>query len=109
MCVCKNIKKINMITFTGLIALVAGILIIMRGIRLIKESIKESREQDKYRFEHRTSGGTITFNNYEDSEAFQRKVNKTYNKRTWGDLLMGLGVLLIILAILFFYFGDFTR
>lgn len=43
---------------------------------LFRKHLAEHRELEKYKFDHRTSGGVVEFENYEEKSAFDKREQK---------------------------------
>jgi lysylphosphatidylglycerol synthetase-like protein (DUF2156 family) len=90
------VLAVTIIIVVGL--LLASIPLMKSGWKDVKKGMAEKREFEKYDFEHRSSGGVVTFPSFEDAE--QDKVNRarTQIRISSGSLRIAIAIALIILA-----------
>ena len=65
---------------TGLELILAGVSLILPGYLTSFKRKKDYRELRKYEFEHRTAGGVVQFEKFEDAEEHKRKLRHAAGK-----------------------------
>ena len=86
----------------GLVLLAAGVAMVVWGVLLGKKHIAEHHAIERYKFEHRTSGGAVQFPDYDASVDFRKREMRQGMR---GKVLVAglvIGVFCILAAFLAF-------
>ncbi len=77
-----------------------GIVLFVLGWLLYRRAKRKRLGFDRYRFEHRTSGGTVVFDTFETSQSFHKKERRTNNIGLLGGFMACVGFAWMLIVFL---------